>query len=150
MKKIFFPVFAGLTLCCLFANAQEFKQHISKEFTLPQNAQSAVLAIYNIDGSINVEGYSGDKVVIEVDETIKAETKQTLETGKQEFKLQFDQMADTIMAYISAPYDSRPHRNWNNRGRDDREIEYEYSLSFTVKVPMGMSLDISTVNNGDI
>jgi DUF4097 and DUF4098 domain-containing protein YvlB len=53
------------------------------------------------------------------------------------------------MVYIAEPYDSRPHRNWQNN--DDRsEIEYQYSVDFTVKVPFGMNLHISTVNDGII
>jgi len=45
------------------------------------------LAIYNIEGPIKVEGYSGDKVVIEINKTITAKTNEILETGKKEFRL---------------------------------------------------------------
>jgi DUF4097 and DUF4098 domain-containing protein YvlB len=53
------------------------------------------------------------------------------------------------MAYIAEPFDSRPHRNrhYNN---DRNEIEYSYNVDFTVKVPFGMNLHISTVNDGII
>ena len=147
MKRLLIPVLAGAGLCFaqISASAQEFKQHVSKQFTL----QKGVVAIYNISGSINVEGYSGNKVIMEIDETISADDQATLEQGKKEFKLAFDQKQDTVMAYIAEPYDSRPRHNWN-RGNDDREIHYQYNLEFTVKVPFNMDLRVSTVNNAHV
>ncbi|MGN8068753.1 DUF4097 family beta strand repeat-containing protein [Mucilaginibacter sp. 22184] len=146
MKKLWIPVLAGAGLCFaqFSASAQEFKQHVSKQFT----QQKGVVAIYNIFGSINVEGYSGDKVIMEIDETISADDQTTLEQGKKEFKLGFDQKQDTVMAYIAEPHDSRPHR-WYNRD-EYRHIEYKYTLEFTVKVPYNSDLRISTVNDGHI
>jgi DUF4097 and DUF4098 domain-containing protein YvlB len=155
MKKLIIPLIAGLgIICCsrmdVLAQKQEFKQHISKEFTL-QKGVGGVLALYNLNGSLNVEGYSGDKVLIEVDEVISADDNQTLEIGKKEFKLGFDQAADSIIVYIAEPFDTRPCHNcdrWNNWNR--RDIDYDFDLAFTVKVPYHMNLDISTVNKGDI
>jgi hypothetical protein len=153
MKKLFFPLLAGLgIICCSRMNAsaqqQEFKQHISKEFTLQKEA-GGVLALYNLNGSLNVEGYSGDKVLIELDERLTADDNQKLEIGKKEFKLGFDQSADSIIVYIAEPFDTRPCRNCD-RGWNRRDIEYDFDLAFTVKVPYHMNLDISTVNKGDI
>src|ERR1700742_3209933 len=159
MKKLFTPLLAGLGLICCSrkdagAQTQEFKQHISKEFSLPKGA-AGVLALYNLNGSLNVEGYSGDKVLIEVDERLTADDAQNLEIGKNEFKLAFDTTADSIIVYIADPIDTRPCRhcdNWGRRGRygDREEIPYDFDLAFTVKVPYHTNLDISTVNKGDI
>jgi hypothetical protein len=151
MKKAIVTLLMGLEIICLVpkANAREFKEHISKEFTLSNDSGNSTMFIYNISGFIKVEGYAGNKVLLEMDKTITADDEKTLETGKKEFRLAFDQKADTIMAYIAEPYDSRPHRNWQYN--DDRpEIEYQYSVDFTVKVPFGMNLHISTVNDGII
>jgi DUF4097 and DUF4098 domain-containing protein YvlB len=153
MKKQFFPLLAGLgIICCsrtdVSAQKQEFKQHISKAFTL-QKEVGGVLALYNLNGSLNVEGYSGDKVLIEVDERLTADDNETLEIGKKEFKLGFDTTADSIIVYIAGPFDTRPCENCY-RGWDRREIKYDFDLVFTVKVPYHMNLDISTVNKGDI
>ncbi|HMH24796.1 MAG TPA: DUF4097 family beta strand repeat-containing protein [Puia sp.] len=153
MKALFFPFLMGLVLCCtqVPANAQEFNEHISKEFTLKAPAASSVLAIYNIEGPIRVEGYSGDKVVIEINKTISAKTNDDLETGKKEFRLEFEQTSDTIICYIAEPWDSRPH-SYRNRQDDwhHRDIDYRYNLEFTVKVPFAMNLAVSTVNKGNI
>ena len=159
MKNLFFPLLAGAGLICfsptdVCAQQQEFKQHISKEFSL-QKSTGGVLALYNLNGSLDVEGYSGDKVLIEVDERLRADDSASLEIGKKEFKLAFDTIADTIIVYIAEPFDTRPCRNcdrWERRGRygDRDEIPYDFDLVFKVKVPYHMNLDISTVNKGDI
>jgi hypothetical protein len=151
MKKVVVTLLMGLGIICAVpkANATESKEHISKEFALSGDAAASTLFIYNISGFIKVEGYSGNKVLLEMDKTITADDDKNLETGKKEFKLAFDQKPDTIMAYIAEPYDSRPHRKWQYN--DDRnEIEYNYNVDFTVKVPSGMNLHISTVNGGII
>jgi hypothetical protein len=151
MKKLMTSVLCGLalTLVHFSSEAQESKEHISKEFALSKDPSGTVLSIYNIFGFIRVEGYSGNKVMIEIDQKISAEDNQKLEIGKKEFKLGFDQTADSITAYIAEPYDSRPHNDRYGRYHD-RDIEYDYHLDFTVKVPFGMNLNISTVNDGNI
>jgi DUF4097 and DUF4098 domain-containing protein YvlB len=150
MKYFAIPLLAGTVLCCAQVSAQklEAKEHVTKEFTLGQNAASSTLAIYNINGSIKVEGYSGTKVLLEIDQTISAKTTEDLEKGKQEFKLGFDQTADSIVAYISEPHDTRPNRG--RRNWDGPRIKYNYELNFTVKVPYAINLHASTVNGGNV
>jgi hypothetical protein len=150
MKRSSIPLLAGMALCCLRLPtfAQEFKEHIRKEFT-PAQGTGSTLCIYNYSGFIKVEGYSGDKVLLEIDKTISADEPEDLETGKKEFRLEFGQQRDTIVAYIAEPWDSRPHRQYN-RWNEERKIPYKYNLDFTVKVPFNMNLVVSTVNNGSV
>jgi DUF4097 and DUF4098 domain-containing protein YvlB len=150
MKRIAIPLLAGMVFCCTQAPAQklESKEHISKEFTT-KNPSGSVVTIYNINGSIKIEGYSGDKVLMEIDKTISAKESQILEEGKQEFKFEIEQKGDSIIAYIVAPFDSRPKKN-NNNWDERKKILYQYHLDFTVKVPNSINLHVSTVNGGDV
>jgi len=129
---------------------EEFKEHISKQYTIQKTATS-VLTIYNLDGFIKVEGYAGDKVIIEVDKTISAKNTDVLEQGKKEVKLGFEQIGDSVVAYMIEPWDTRPH-DWRDgdNWHDHRRIEYRCNLGFTVKVPFNANLRVSTVNNGDV
>ena len=151
MKNEVVSLLMGLGMICTVpgANVADFKEHISKEFTLSSDAGKSTLFIYNISGFIKVEGYAGNKVLLEMDKTLTADDDKTLEAGKKEFRLAFDQKSDSIVAYIAEPFDSRPHRNWHYNN-DSAEIEYQYNVDFTVKVPFGMNLHISTVNDGMI
>lgn len=151
MQKRIFPVLAGLLLACAqsMAQSQEHTEHINKEFFLPKNAAASTLVIYNINGFIKVEGTAGNKVSIDVDKRLTAKDKAVLEAGKKEFKLAFEQRGDSIIAYIAEPFDSRPNRN-NWRNRDDRRIEYDFTLDFAVKIPRQMNVVVSTVNRGNV
>lgn len=151
MKYFAIPLLAGAVLCCTQAPAQklEHKEHVSKEFTISAGqAAKNVLTIYNINGFIKVEGYNGDKVVLEIDKKIRAKTQDYLDQGKAEFKLEIEQEADSIIAYIANPFDSRPNRE--RRNWDGPKIHYDFELDFTVKVPYSLNLHVSTVNGGDI
>ena len=43
----------GLCFAQTSANAQEYKEHVSKQYTVKAGS---VVAIYNLDGSVKVEG----------------------------------------------------------------------------------------------
>jgi hypothetical protein len=150
MKYFVIPLLAGAVLACTQAPAQklELKEHITKEFSLTKSASAHTLAIYNVNGFIKVEGYQGDKILLEIDKTLSAKNQEVLEAGKREFSLEFEQNADSVIAYIEAPFDSRPNRN--NRNWNGPKIHYHYELNFTVKVPYSLNLHVSTVNGGDV
>src|SRR3569833_4356638 len=105
MKKILIPVLAGVGLCLaqFAAKAQSYKTHVSKAFDMTKG----VVGIFNMDGSIKVEGYAGSKVMIEIDETITGENQAALEEGKRDFKLGFDQKGDRLAVYTAYTYDTR-------------------------------------------
>ena len=151
MKRRFFPFLTGLTMICLApaaARAQEFREQIKKEFAAP-NPSAEVLAIYNLNGSIRVEGYSGDKVLVDIDKHLSADDSDGLELGKHEFQLGYDQHGDSIIIYIAEPFDTRPEWRRNERW-GWRDHNYDFNLDFVVRVPFGMNLHVSTVNHGDM
>ncbi|OUJ72320.1 DUF4097 family beta strand repeat-containing protein [Hymenobacter crusticola] len=152
MKPSILPHLTGLLVllssCQAQAQGREATEKISKEFTIASDASRNVLALYNIDGAVTVQGYDGNKVVIEATKIISADDPQTLELGKKEAQLGFLQRGDSIVAYTAAPYDSRPHNgrgNWNHK-----EIDYHYTFNYVVKVPRQLNLHVSTVNNGKL
>jgi DUF4097 and DUF4098 domain-containing protein YvlB len=149
MKKRFFPFLTGLALLCnVGANAQEFREHSEKEFTV-SSAAAGRLAVYNLNGPIKVEGYAGDKVVIGIDKQITADDSDRLSEGKAEVRLAFEQHGDSILVYLAEPYNTRPHR-WENYEGNEHHIDYDFRLSFTIRVPYAMNVHASTVNQGDI
>ncbi|MBD2721532.1 hypothetical protein IC234_05275 [Hymenobacter sp. BT189] len=131
-----------------WAQSKESTEKISKEFASIADAGKSTLALYNIFGSVRVEGYAGNKVLVEATKTIRADDAATLEQGKKEAQLGFTQHGDSVVVYLAGPYDSRPHDNrgnWNHR-----DIDYRYEFDFVVKVPYAMNLHVSTVNNGSM
>jgi len=151
MTKHVFPL--GLSalflLCssgCLRAQNQESKEQISREFALTADAGRSTLALYNISGSVTVQGYTGNKILVEATKTIRADDAKTLALGKSETKLGFAQHGDSVVVYMAAPYDSRPHDNHNRS--EHVHVDYHFEVDYVVKVPYQLNLHVSTVNNG--
>ncbi|MFC6225411.1 DUF4097 domain-containing protein [Hymenobacter artigasi] len=125
------------------------KEQITKEFMLTAEAGRSTLALYNINGSVTVQGYAGSKVLVEATKTISADDAKTLETGKAEAQLGFAQHGDSVVVYLTGPQDSRPHNN-DRRGGDRKEINYRYDFDFVVKVPCQLNVRVSTINHGEV
>lgn len=133
------------------AVAQEDKENIVKEFTFPNPSNSNVLYIENINGSIAVEGYNGNKILVEIEKTLKANSQEDLEKARKEVKLGIQQSGDSLTLYIDNPYvyrrrDGRIRYDFNN----DWNQDYNYVFNYKVKVPQQTTLAVFTVNKGDI
>lgn len=161
MKTIIL-VIAALLQGTVFA--QSFTEKITKELSFEKKGVDNALMIANINGSIKVTGYDGDKVLIEVTRTIKAKTPERLEKGKAQIKLGIIDRADTLILYTeglcsrfgktSKKNCDWGHRNgwgyeWNDREEDCKEL-CDYSFDYVIKVPMSVNLLMSTVNDGDL
>ncbi len=166
MKKILLII-----LCATLGHiswAQRHTEKISKELNFEKKSAANALLIANINGDITIEGYSGDKILVEVEKIIIGKTEARLEKGKKEIKLGIKDLADTLILYTDGvcnqfgrtTKNQRNHGDWNgwgynwdncnNRDDDDHKNEYDYRLNFTVKVPVGLTVRVSTINNGDV
>lgn len=163
MKKI--SSLLILLITGLTGYTQQFTEKITKELTFEKKTDKNALMIANINGHIKVEGYDGDKILIEVDKQIMAKTNERLEKGKNEIQLGIMDLADTLILYVKGTCsdfgrkNQRYNRNkkdgkgwnynWSERGNDCKE-EYRYLMNFTIKVPHTVNLLVSTINDGDI
>ncbi|MDT0605718.1 DUF4097 family beta strand repeat-containing protein [Croceitalea rosinachiae] len=133
------------------AQKKSFKEVIEKEVSFTSSSSENTLVIQNIFGPIEVEGYSGSKVSIEVERAVFADNTVDLELGKKELQIKILELENRIVLHPDAPYISYNEKglkfDWCN---NNEEPVYEHKLSFRVKVPKGINLDVATVNEGDI
>ncbi|UOQ77725.1 hypothetical protein MUN84_03385 [Hymenobacter sp. 5516J-16] len=92
-----------LPSCSLQAQNREATEKITREFTIAGDASRATLALYNIFGSVTVQGYSGKTVVVEITKTIKAPSAELLAQGQKEAQPGFEQHADSVLLYVAGP-----------------------------------------------
>lgn len=163
MKKLL------LVLCAIAPGvilAQNFSENITKEFQFEKKTAASTLIIMNVNGSVRVEGIAGDKVNVDVKRQIYAKTDARLEHGKQEIQLGVIDRADTIILYVKGVCNEfgKVRRgsgngrryggwgyNWNNNCQGcDNDKTYDWEMDFTVKVPQGINVLVSTINNGDV
>ncbi len=149
------------------ACAQTFSEKINKELAFEKKAPNNTLMVFNINGDVKVEGYDGDKIIVEVEKIINGKTQARLDKGKAEIQLGVMDRADTLLLYVQGVCNEfgkitrRGERrgkwnnygyNWNdcNGGNCDKDRGYDYEMNFTIKVPRSINVFTSTVNNGDI
>jgi len=165
MKKLISFVVVCLIVGPVFG--QIHTEKITKELQFEKkNAGNAVM-IFNINGDVKVTGYDGDRIIVEVEKTVRAKTDARLEKGKTELQLGVLDRADTIMLFVQVgcqsfgKQDKKRHGgrlngwgydwdNCNGRGNDCNRLEYDYEMNFTIKVPMNIHVAASTINDGDV
>ena len=150
MKKHILLLFTIIwaTACNAQKGKHTFSETISKEYTVEPNS---TLALYNLHGDVEVEGYDGNVVKIEIKKTISAKTEALLNEGKSNFLLNFEKGTDSLIVYISEPWDTRPNRNYKKQDWQNRKpIEYQVELDYKVRIPNSLNLRASTVNGGDV
>ncbi|HTJ53284.1 MAG TPA: hypothetical protein VL443_27705 [Cyclobacteriaceae bacterium] len=139
--------------------AQTFSETIKKEMSFEKKSSDNAVIVANINGSIRVVGYDGDKVVLEVEKKINAKTSERLEQGKQQIQLGVIDNVDTLIFYVSGGCNTFSKNtkhgtwgyNWNNCNNNNSCHEgYDYNMNFTLKIPSAVHLTVSTINDGDI
>jgi DUF4097 and DUF4098 domain-containing protein YvlB len=164
MKTIVIVILAALMNTVVFA--QSFQETITKELTFEKQSSDNAVLIANMNGNVKVTGYQGDKVIVEVKKSVFGKTEARLEKGKKVLQLGVIDRADTLIFFIEdgcnsfGRLDKRRHQgnhfkgwgyNWNcNDGDCERHHEFDYKMDFTVRVPAGVNVIVSTINDGDI
>ncbi len=163
MKKIIMI----LAMCVAGFNtwAQTHTEKITRELAFEKKSAANTLMIFNINGDVVVTGHSGDKVIVEVEKIIKGKTEARLEKGRQEIQLGVVDRADSLFLYVQGVcsefgrlrkkenWQSKWNGwgyNWSNCNGRDCDKEYDYEMNFTVKIPAGVHVYASTVNDGDV
>ncbi len=170
MKRV--KLVAVFLLCGLVsvASAQRYKDKkydskeiIKKELTFDRNSEDNIVVVDNVYGSIDVEGYNGSTILVEVTKTVYADTKSDLQEGKDEIGVKTAKKEDAVYIYMDSPYSkfdietgefqhneynfsSRRRRNYKHR----KKRMYKYRMDFKVKVPKNSSIDVRAVNRGNI
>jgi hypothetical protein len=157
-------------LCCVTNSIAQRNQKdkklkatekITEEYQFDTNSPDNILVVDNIYGSIDVQGYSGNTIQVEVIKTISADTKEDLQKGKDEIGIKSSKKDDAVYVYLDSPYSKfdletgnfeqhefnfSSRRNYEHR----KKRMYTYRLDFKIKVPQNSSIDIKAVNNGNI
>lgn len=150
-KTLFFAV----TFCVGgLLQSQEFKEILKKELRFDSSSTTNVLNVQNVNGSIDVQGYEGNTILVEVKKTIRAKNQEYLEQGKREIGISVEEGDNEIFVFLDSPwtyFDLEKGRFSHHENYDYNERpKYRYHLDFTVKVPRKTGLKVGTMNDGDI
>ncbi len=164
MKKIFWIIWMGVATTSVLA--QTHTEKITREFKFEKASPDNALMIANINGDVKVIGYEGTEILVEVTKMIKGKTQTRLEEGKAAIKLGVINEVDSIILFVEgtcskfSKYNEGKFRNgnrwmrnwgysWNDCGKNCDE-NFDYTMDFVVKVPAGIHVMVSTINDGEI
>ncbi len=133
------------------AQKKEFKEVIKKELAYKNTGNERMLEVHNLNGSITVEGYDGDIVLLEVDKVISARNSNDLELGKKEVGVNVLHANGRLIVYPDVPnmhYKDGRFTSIDCNGWE--ESPYEHTLNFKVKMPKESRLKVGAINNGEV
>ena len=153
MKTVKTITLAICILCGHFIMAQDFKETITKELKFSSNSDQNMLVAKNINGPIEVEGYNGSTIKLEVEKTITARRASDVELGKQEVQFKIEERNNRIYAFTETPnnkFNTDKGKYENMRNNQWVKLNYSYYIRFKLKVPKATNIELSTMNDGDI
>lgn len=135
------------TVCLIQTAAAGGSETIQKEFTLSRTDSSFKVAVNNVWGPISVKGISGNIVKARIHKTIEARSGQQRQLAIEEVVLDISMEDNLLEFYVDGPF--REHHP-KNRDRHWHSRKYHVIYNFELEVPRDVSVDIQTVNDGDI
>ncbi len=153
MKKLVLCTFLITLIGVQTAEAQkeEFKENIRKELSFETSNANNLLEVYNLNGSITVEGYDGKTVQLVAAKWIGARNSDDLELGKKEIGVKILQDADKIVVYPDVPnMHYKDGRFTSIDCNNYHELSYYHKLDFTLKVPRNIKLEVGAINDGEV
>lgn len=133
------------------AQRKEFNETIKKELSYSNESSDKMLEVQNLNGSITVEGYDGEMVLVEVEKTITATNTANLDLGKKEIGIKVINEGDKIIVYPDAPNMHYKEGRFTNINCDRwEESPYEHTLNFKIKMPKKSKLKVGAINNGEV
>ncbi|MFC2106707.1 DUF4097 family beta strand repeat-containing protein [Bacteroidota bacterium] len=131
--------------------SKEYTDQISKEIKTSGNLQEKVLYFGNLFGSVDVEGYKGNTIKIEVLRNIQYESNEELEIAKEELQLMLTETNKGYLLHYNMPEvkidEEKMRTSFNFCGES---LEYKFEFNVKIMVPEDINLHISTVDKGDV
>ena len=108
-----------------------------------------MLDVRTINGSIQVTGYDGNDVQLEVRKTVYANSDADRQAAEEDVRLELEDGSPRILA-IARDTRTQICGEPNEGTRDWRPRYYEVNFDFTVRVPRNTRLRVCTINGGDV
>jgi hypothetical protein len=134
-------------LCAMMSasvEAQEFKETTNKKIELLSDPDTHTLTVHNVQGSVEIEGYEGTAIIMEVEKIITAGDKAQIERGKKDIDVKVLQKQVNTVVYLLSPYAHYNEKTGSFTYHDNNpENKYDYRLNYKFKVPKHISLKIT-------
>ncbi|MEQ9466793.1 MAG: DUF4097 family beta strand repeat-containing protein [Ekhidna sp.] len=138
-----------LLMILINPDLKEDKVVINKTYTIDEPEKMMVI-IDNINGDVEVEASSDNKLYLTLEIQISANSDELVEKAKRELQLGELLSSDSMMFYTKAPFVKRCDwkYGWGFDMKD--QPKYAFKYQYKLKVPKDVKLEAKTINNGDV
>lgn len=131
-----------------YSSDLEKVEYINKSMHFKNPDAEKTIIIDNVFGSVKVTGYEGDEIQLNIRKTIKASSKNKIETAEEKVKLEITEDDNTIEFFVDGPFRYHNHKSKSWRGYSHND--YAVYFDFDLKIPHETNIEVRTVNDGDI
>ncbi len=149
--KSYVPVLIPLLLTALAPPADAGRWDVEESRTIDEVLSfggapaDRLLVVDNVNGSISVTGHDGGEVVVVARELVRARSAEHLARARAEAGLVIDVHGSTIALVVDGPF-----RRDDGSIHWQRDLGYDLHYDFEIRLPRRVSLDLKTVNGGDV
>jgi len=134
---------ASAVLLCSTGHADVVDtRELAETIAVPANAPLVVI-VKNVFGPIRVTGHDASSVEMRATETVRGDLQADIERAHGEMQLRTESEPGRVAFRVRPVDENRDGQNW---GWDGYTLEYDIE----VRVPRDASVEIATVNDGDV
>jgi hypothetical protein len=140
--------FVALLLSAAVLSGAELNETrtLRETFTVGSGGAPQWLIVDGHEGSIHVVGTKGGAVEMTATETITAPSSSELTKAREEVRLDVSQQGDTIRLYVDGPFRCQERARTRGTCGDRDHRRYRVRYDFELRVPLGTSLELRTVD----
>lgn len=142
--------------CCALLLSVSISAQVFQETTNHtaqfSSSTDKVISAHNVYGSIEIVGYGGNEVLIEVNKYFKAKNQKAIDQGKEEVDIKIIEDGSAVIVYLDSPhsYFDLKKRNYQHRENQTGRRKYKYNFDLVIKVPYDTNVEAYAINDGDI
>jgi hypothetical protein len=148
MRKLTVMIAVAALCAPALAGAASKTDKITESHRFADSGADNLLIVDNIWGDIEVRGYDGNEITVRAVKTIYAKDSDDIPKMEREVYLDITKDDDLLELYVDGPF--RDNKDGSRRKRERWHRECEVHFDFEIKVPRGTSVELSTVNDGEI
>ena len=153
MKILLTTITLLLTINCQAGHHWKFQEHevIQTSYQFKHVSSDNTLFVHNINGSIEVQGYDGDEIRVDIDKTLMAKTQEKLQLAKKETWFKVINENNELHMFMKTPYSRLTLEDGEYQFHENNSSQkYQYKMDYKIKVPRDLNLTVITVNDGNI
>lgn len=147
MKRHVLTAFLMIIMVPLSAEEKTHTETIKKTWTIDNPSKEFLIVVDNVFGSVTIKGIKGKQVKANINKSVWARSEEQMVKALEEVKLDILEETEVIELYVDGPFREKNERKHNNSYNERR---YRVSYDFEVQVPRDVSIEVRTVNGGEI